>query len=412
MLHKKITAVLLIVLFQQIGAASAYAQTQQPEGQVYNAGRIVTNQAKREVQTEVSKAVWERYAKAALIKHAQKKVVIVAATAAAGVAFGPVGIAAGFAALFIDVGLSIYELESTPEAKRRREINRRLKQVKAENEAWQRRLKRQNLNQADFYNDRISNYTDLGPRAAHAKTLADLKRELLRRELQSDPPKPGQPYLRDDQQRTLREINEADEYVRKERERAKADELALQEALARQTTGLAPPIGDARSGPWWHTPWHTRPTDVSDTSPPELLPPLPPRLPDWRRRKDVVPPLPPRKPASGQLLGGKGLNIAGILNVFAFDSARQDGDSVQLTVRDSRGTILSRTITLKNAGSSANVLARRGIANVTITALNEGKYPPNTGGLRVRGSVSGVRSGNFNLSRGQSGTLTVRVLGR
>ena len=106
------------------------------------------------------------------------------------------------------------------------------------------------------------------------------------------------------------------------------------------------------------------------------------------------------------------MNIAGILNIFAFDSATQDGDRVQLTVRDSRGTILSRAITLTNAGSSANVLARRGIANVTITALNEGRYPPNTGGLRVRGSVSGVRSGNFNLSRVQSGTLTVRVLGK
>ena len=411
MLHKKITAVILIVLFQQIGAASVYAQTQ-PEEQVFDAERVMTNHVEREVQTEVSKAVWEKYAKAALIKHAPKKV-----AAAAGVVYGPVGIAASFAALFIDVGLGIYELESTPEAKRRRarmrELDRSLKQAKAEREAFQRRLEQQNMEKEDFYDDR-----DLNVPGVLAQAEADMKRELLRRELQSDPPKPGQPYLRDDQQRTLREINEHDMYVRqvaeerKRRERELKKALALQESLAGQTTGLAPPIGDARFGPWWHTPWHTQPTDVSDTSPPELLPPLPPRLPDWRRRKDVVPPLPPRKPASGQLLGGKGLNIAGILNIFAFDSATQDGDRVQLTVRDSRGTILSRAITLTNAGSSATVLARRGIANVTITALNEGKYPPNTGGLRVRGSVSGVRSGNFNLSRGQSGTLTVRVLGR
>ena len=110
MLHKKITAVILIVLFQQIGAASAYAQTQTE--QVFGAEGVITNHVKGELQTEVSKAVWEKHAKAALIRYAPRRLAV-AGVAAAGVVFGPVGIAAGFAVLFTDVGLLIYELEST-----------------------------------------------------------------------------------------------------------------------------------------------------------------------------------------------------------------------------------------------------------------------------------------------------------
>ena len=101
-----------------------------------------------------------------------------------------------------------------------------------------------------------------------------------------------------------------------------------------------------------------------------------------------------------------------MLNVLAFDSGNlQDGDRVRLTVRDSRGVVLSRNITLTFGGTTSRTLARRGLVNVTITALNEGSSPPNTGGLRVSGDVAGSRSGNFNLSVGRSGTLAVRVLG-
>ena len=402
MLHKKITAVILIVLFQQIGAASVYAQDSST-GENISTGDVVgaavtevAEGARLQLSTDMGNAVLEDLTEKSLEKYVSK----VAAKAAAGV----VGFAVGSV-----VNVLAFSISATPVADATLEGARRREKGFSSPKEFDRRLKRLKLNQEDFFNDR-----DLRSPGAKLQAEADLRRELLRREARLAVAC-GESYFPD--QNISQEIRYLDGRVEEARKRAeaarkRAEELALQESLAGQTTGLVPPIGDARFGPHWT---HTPPTlemDVSDTSPPELLPPLPPRLPDWRRRsKDVVPPLPPRKPTPGQLLGGKGLNIAGILNVFAFDSARQDGDSVQLTVRDSRGTILSRAITLTNAGSSATVLARRGIANVTITALNEGRYPPNTGGLRVRGSVSGVRSGNFNLSRGQSGTLTVRVLG-
>lgn len=401
MLHKKITAVILIVLFQQIGAASSYAQDNST-GENISTGDVVVAAANEiaeatrlELLTRMGTAIPQDAIEKALKKYTSKEMAAGAARVF-GVAVGGV------------VNVLAFIMSATPVADATLEGARRREEGFLSSEEFNRRLKQVGLNQEKFLNDR-----DLRSPGARFQAEADLRRELIKREARSASAR-GESYF--PPQDILQEIRYLEERAEEERKRAeerkKRVEEALQKRLAGQTTGLAPRIGDARFGPWWHTPRHTRPTDISDTSPPELLPPLPPRLPDWRRRKDVVPPLPPRKPTPGQLLGGKGLNIAGILNIFAFDSATQDGDRVQLTVRDSRGTILSRAITLTNAGSSANVLARRGIANVTITALNEGKYPPNTGGLRVRGSVSGVRSGNFNLSRGQSGTLTVRVLGR
>jgi hypothetical protein len=120
----------------------------------------------------------------------------------------------------------------------------------------------------------------------------------------------------------------------------------------------------------------------------------------------------PGTTASGAFTGEEGLNIAGVLRVFAFDSGNlQDGDRVRLTVRDARGIVLEDTITLTFGGRTSTLQARRGLVNVTITALNLGTAPPNTGGLRVSGDVAGSRSGNFNLNVGQSGTIAVRVLG-
>ncbi|WP_133260424.1 hypothetical protein [Rhodovulum sp. BSW8] len=170
-------------------------------------------------------------------------------------------------------------------------------------------------------------------------------------------------------------------------------ENEMHAAFGDYTTGLASSIGDARA---------VRSPD------PEL---------------DRVLATDPRSPftttvespsgiSTGGFTGEEGLNIAGVLNVLAFDSGNlQDGDQVRLTVRDSRGVILSRNITLTFGGSTSRLSARRGLVNVTITALNEGTSPPNTGGLRVSGDVAGSRRGNFNLTRGQSGTLAVRVLG-
>lgn len=173
-------------------------------------------------------------------------------------------------------------------------------------------------------------------------------------------------------------------------------ERALQTSLNGQTTGLASHIGPAR-------PQIPR---VIDPAVQQVLA-LEPRTPFTTTVVN------PTTVSTGAFTGTEGLNIAGVLNVLARDSGNlQDGDIVRLIVRDSQGVRLDRTLTLTFAGSTSRVAARPGIATVTITALNLGSAPPNTGGLRVSGDVAGSRSGNFNLQVGQSGTLAVRVLGR
>lgn len=173
-------------------------------------------------------------------------------------------------------------------------------------------------------------------------------------------------------------------------------ERQLQAGLASQTTGLTSHIGQAR-------PSNGAALDpaLAQTLATELRSPYVIAVENQNRR------------STGTFAGTEGVNIAGALNVFAFDSGNlQDGDRVRLTVRDSTGTILTRNITLTFAGATARATARRGFVNVTITALNNGSVPPNTGGLRVSGEVAGSQARNFNLNPGESGTLVVRVLGR
>lgn len=171
-----------------------------------------------------------------------------------------------------------------------------------------------------------------------------------------------------------------------------SQENQLQSSLAGQTTGLANTIGDARSQ-----------REISELTQALATTPNGPFVATVESPSSV---------ATGDFSGEEGLNIAGILNVFAYDSGRlQDGDRVRLTIRDSRGVVYSGSVTLTFAGTTIRRSARRGIVNVTITALNEGSSPPNTGGLRVSGDVEGSRSGNFELTTGRSGTLVVRVLG-
>lgn len=170
------------------------------------------------------------------------------------------------------------------------------------------------------------------------------------------------------------------------------EELEAQGYLTSQTTGLASPLGNARTQ-----------RDAEELR--QVLA----TTPDGPFVATVES---PSGTSTGGFSGEEGLNIAGVLNVFAFDSGQlQDGDRVRLTVRDSRGVVFNQTITLTFGGRTSRVSTTRGLVNVTITALNEGTDPPNTGGLRVSGDVAGNRNGNFDLNVGQSGTLAVRVLG-
>jgi hypothetical protein len=252
----------------------------------------------------------------------------------------------------------------------------------------------------DLSNNAIGDFIDNRVTAAALENLTEAQRRQLERD-------------REDLRKTIEENRELryneqrqrefDERIRRYREEfigpprpnefMRRHENQMHAAFGDYTTGISSPIGSARE---------QRSPD------PELA-----RLLASDPRSPFVATVEsPSGLSTGGFTGEEGLNIAGVLNVLAFDSGNlQDGDRVRLTVRDSRGVVLSREITLTFGGSTSRVSAQRGLVNVTITALNEGTAPPNTGGLRVSGDVAGNRNANFNLSLGQSGTLAVRVLG-
>jgi hypothetical protein len=228
---------------------------------------------------------------------------------------------------------------------------------------------------------------------AVAQFEADLLRETLRRQRLAAA-QAGQEFYPDPFY--LSEINNLEKAAGEARNNARPfsrAERQMQNSIAGQTSGLASTLGSARS------------TQAID---PELA-----RILATDPRSPFVATVEtPTGVATGGFSGEQGLNVAGVLNVLALDSGQlQDGDQVRLTVRDSRGVIVTRDIILTFGGSTVRTSARRGLVNVTITALNEGTAPPNTGGLRVSGDTSGSRSRNFELRQGQSGTLAVRVLG-
>lgn len=108
--------------------------------------------------------------------------------------------------------------------------------------------------------------------------------------------------------------------------------------------------------------------------------------------------------------------IGGPLSFLIYDYATEDNDQVALSVNSAGFNILSTNVTMTNAGTTfSNLPAREGsIAVISLTALNEGLYSPNTGALRVTTPliISGNPSQTYTLNTGQTGFMRVYVAGR
>ena len=97
------------------------------------------------------------------------------------------------------------------------------------------------------------------------------------------------------------------------------------------------------------------------------------------------------------------------LRFRVFDTAVEDGDIVRLEVRSSNGVNLGPTnVTLTNAGQTFSPTVAAGPVQVTLTAVNEGSLPPNTGGLNILSTVTrGQSNQEFSLQTGGSGSLNI-----
>ena len=132
---------------------------------------------------------------------------------------------------------------------------------------------------------------------------------------------------------------------------------------------------------------------------------VPTTLPTTFRNATFTPP-----PALGPSTGG--FTDAAILlplRFRVFDTAVEDGDIVRLEVRSSNGVNLGPTnVTLTNAGQIFSPAVAAGPVQVTLTAVNEGSLPPNTGGLNILSTVTrGQSNQEFSLQTGGSGSLNI-----
>jgi hypothetical protein len=105
--------------------------------------------------------------------------------------------------------------------------------------------------------------------------------------------------------------------------------------------------------------------------------------------------------------------VSGLLSFLLFDHAIEDGDIVALNVTGGGATAIAATVKLTNAGQIFNTGIGSGQAVISITALNLGDLPPNTGAISVTSPiVSGNGTQIYNLEVGETGLMRILVLGR
>ena len=105
-------------------------------------------------------------------------------------------------------------------------------------------------------------------------------------------------------------------------------------------------------------------------------------------------------------IGISGLNLAYILA----DTGVQDGDLVSIRITQFGRAVYSlASHYLTNAGTRFNTALRPGVAELVITALNEGDLTPNTAGVSIENVVRGNGTQGYSLATGQTATLRIEA---
>lgn len=102
-------------------------------------------------------------------------------------------------------------------------------------------------------------------------------------------------------------------------------------------------------------------------------------------------------------IGISGLNLSYLLR----DHSLQDGDIVQIRIRQFNRLIYEGRVSLTNAGELFNLPLQRGVASLEIYAENEGTSSPNTAQIRVENVVRGEGLQTYSLNTGQTATLRI-----
>jgi hypothetical protein len=104
-------------------------------------------------------------------------------------------------------------------------------------------------------------------------------------------------------------------------------------------------------------------------------------------------------------IGIRGLNLAYLLRDFGL----QDGDIIDIEITQFGRVIFTTRLSLLNAGTSFVHGLRPGVAQMIITAVNEGSASPNTAEIQIDDVVRGEDTQQYSLRTGQSATLRIEA---
>jgi hypothetical protein len=104
------------------------------------------------------------------------------------------------------------------------------------------------------------------------------------------------------------------------------------------------------------------------------------------------------------------ISISGdILAYMLRDFGLEDGDIVDVLIQQFGRTVYSGRVNLTNAGEAFRFALRRGVAQLTLTAVNEGFASPNTAEIKVEQVTVGDGVQAYSLKTGESATLRIET---
>ncbi len=104
-------------------------------------------------------------------------------------------------------------------------------------------------------------------------------------------------------------------------------------------------------------------------------------------------------------IGISGLQLIYILRDFGL----QDGDLVDIQISQFGRTIFTNRLSLTNAGDDFAIRLRQGVAQLVITAVNEGSVSPNTAEIDIANVVRGEGNQTYSLNTGQTAVLRIEA---
>lgn len=104
-------------------------------------------------------------------------------------------------------------------------------------------------------------------------------------------------------------------------------------------------------------------------------------------------------------VGIKGFDLGYVLRDFGVE----DGDIVDIELSQFGRNLFTGRLSLLNAGTRFSNVLRSGVAQLVITAVNEGALPPNTAEITIDNVTRGEATQSYSLKTGETATLRIEA---